>query len=152
VNEPVNVHGALFPPAGIVVPINVPHVLPGNVDRSPYTLSTRLVIVTGSNVLGFETCAVNLNTPPGSTSLVGDATFVKAICGAAGVNVTVALAVAVTVVPLLDPVTVIVSVCESPATPVNVPVNVHVGLVAPGARVVPISVPQVLPARVARFP
>jgi hypothetical protein len=75
-------------------------------------LSIKLVIVTGSSVLGFETCAVNVNVPPGSTSLNGDATFVNAICGAAGVNVTVALAVAVTVIPLFDPLTVIVSVCD----------------------------------------
>jgi hypothetical protein len=115
-------------------------------------LSIKLVIVTGSSVLGFETCAVNVNVPPGSTSLSGDATFVNAICGGAGVNVTVALAVAMTVVPLFVPVTVIVSVCDCGACPVNVPVNEHVGLVAPGASVVPINVPHVLPARVARSP
>jgi hypothetical protein len=115
-------------------------------------LSIKLLIVTGSSVLGFETCAVNVNVPPGSTSLNGDATFVRLICGGAGVNVTVALAVAVTVVPLFVPVTVIVSVCELPATPLNGPVNEHAGLVAPGASVVPINVPHVLPARVERSP
>jgi hypothetical protein len=75
-------------------------------------LSIKLVIVTGWNVLGLVTCAVNWNVPPGSTSLVGVATFVNAICGGCGVNVTVALAVAVTVMPLFVPVTVIVSVCD----------------------------------------
>jgi hypothetical protein len=95
---------------------------------------------------------VNVNVPPGSTSLKGDATFVNAICGGAGVNVTVALAVAVTVVPLFVPVTVIVSVCDWPAVPVNVPVNVHGALFAPGANLTPINVPHVLPARVARLP
>ena len=67
-------------------------------------------------------------------------------------RLTVACAVAVTVVPLLVPVTVTVSVSVSPAFPVNEPVNVHAGLVAPGASTTPINVPHVLPARVARFP
>ena len=71
---------------------------------------------------------MNSNVPPGATSVNGLTTFVTAICGLAGVNVTVAFAVAVTVTPLLTPVTVTVSVCDAPALPENGPENEHVGL------------------------
>ena len=128
VNEPVNVHAGLVAPGANTTPINVPHVLPARVARFPNTLSTSAVIVTGCNVLGFETCTVNLNVPPGATSVNGFATFVTAICGLAGVNVTVAFAVAVTVTPLFTPVAVTVSVCDAPALPANGPENEHVGL------------------------
>jgi hypothetical protein len=114
-------------------------------------LSTKLVIVTGVVVLGFDTCTVNVNDPPGATSLAGEAALVTAITGT-GVNVTVACAVAVTVVPLFIPVTVTVSVCDAPAAPVNGPVNEHGLELAPGASVVPINAPHVLPGRVDRSP
>ena len=59
--------------------------LPASVAIFPYTLSVKAVIVTGWNVLGFDTCTVNVNDPPGSGRLNGLATFVTAICGFAGV-------------------------------------------------------------------
>jgi hypothetical protein len=71
----------------------------------------------------------------------------------AGINVTVACAVAVAANPFESvPDAATVSVWESPARPVNEPVKLHDGLVAPGASVTPISASHVLPARVARFP
>jgi hypothetical protein len=48
--------------------------------------------------------------------------------------------------------TVTVSVCDAPATPLNGPVNEHGELDAPGANVTPINAPHELPARVAIFP
>src|SRR5947199_237091 len=110
-------------------------------------LSTSWVIVTGVVVDGFATCTVNVNVPPGSTRDGGAAAFVTAITGGAnGVNVTVAIAIAVAVNPLMStPVTVTVSVCDPPATPLNGPVNEHGALDAPGANVTPINAPHVLP-------
>src|SRR5436305_2667467 len=70
----------------------------------------------------------------------------------AGVRLTVAWAVAVTVWPLPVPVTVITSVWLAPAAPLNGPVNEHGELVAPGASVTPIRVPHELLGRVARSP
>jgi hypothetical protein len=153
VNEPVKLHGELVAPGANVVPISAPHVLPASVAIFPYTLSVNAVIVTGVTVLGFETCTVNVNVPPGSTIVNGLATFVTAIIGAAATSVTVACAVAVAGNPCEStPFTVTVSVCESPAAPVNGPVKLHGALDAPGARTTPINVPHVLPARVAIFP
>ncbi len=63
-----------------------------------------------------------------------------------------AWAVAVTVVPLCTPVTVITSVCDAPPLPLNGPVKLHGALVAPGANVTPINAPHELPGRVARLP
>src|SRR5436305_14134220 len=98
-------------------------------------LSTRLVMVTGTVVLGFDTVAVKVKSPPGATRLVGLAVFVSPICGpaAGGVRLTVACAVAVTVNPFWMPVTVSVAVCASPALPVHGPANVHGEVLAPGA-------------------
>jgi hypothetical protein len=117
-------------------------------------LSTSWVIVTGVVVDGFDTCTVNVKSPPGSTREDGEAAFVTAITGGVnGVSPTVAIAIAVAVNPFEStPFTVTVSVCESPALPANGPVKVHGWLDAPGANVTPISVPHVLPARVARSP
>ena len=76
-------------------------------------LSVRAVIVTGVNVLGFDTVTVNVNVPPGASLVNGLAAFVTAICGAAGVKVTVAFAEAVAVNPFEStPPTVTVSVCD----------------------------------------
>jgi hypothetical protein len=49
-------------------------------------LSFNVVIVIGSTRLGFETCTVNVNVPPGTTMLVGLATFVTPITGAGKVT------------------------------------------------------------------
>jgi hypothetical protein len=153
-NGPVNEHGCVEAPGANVTPINAPHELPGRVARSPYTLSTSLVIVTGVVADGFDTTTVNVKSPPGSTRDGGAAAFDTAITGGAnGVNRTTAIAIAIAVNPLMStPVTVTVSVCDAPATPVNGPVNVHGELDAPGANVTPINAPHVLPARVAIFP
>ena len=111
------------------------------------------MIVTGTTVLGFDTCTVNVNVPPGSGRLNGLATFVTAICGVPETSETVACATAVAVNPFESiPLTVTVSVCEAPAVPVNGPVKLHGLLDAPGASVTPINDPHVLPARVAMFP
>ena len=152
-NAPVKLRGAVLAPGCNVTPANAPHVELRAFVRSPYTLSTSCVIVTGVVVLGFDTDTVNVKSPPGAASVGGAAAFVTAITGAAsGVSVTVACAVAVAVMPFEStPVTVTASVCLSPALPVKGPWKVQGGLVAPGARVMPISVPQVLPASVARF-
>src|SRR5436305_7620450 len=117
-------------------------------------LSTRLVMVTGTVVLGFDTVAVNVKSPPGATRLVGLAVFVNPICGPAGggVRLTLACAVAVTVIPFWIPVTVTVSVWASPALPVNGPENVHGPGLAPGANVTPMNDPHVLPGSPARSP
>jgi hypothetical protein len=41
-----------------------------------------VTIVIGSAALGFATCTVNVNVPPGSTRLDGLGVFVTAIAGA----------------------------------------------------------------------
>src|SRR5580704_15290683 len=118
-------------------------------------LSNRDVIVTGSTVLGLDTVTVKVKLPPGADRLIGLADLVTPICGNAvgGVMVTVALAVEVAVLPLVSvPSTVTMSVWLAPALPVNAPVKLHDGEVAPGARVVPMRLPQVEPGRVARLP
>src|SRR5580658_40886 len=108
----------------------------------------------GSVVLGLDTWTVKVKLPPGAGRLGGLAALVTAITGVnSGVRVTVACAVAVTMLPLLStPVTVTVSVWLAPDTPVKEPVKLHGADVAPGASVVPMRAPQVDPARVARFP
>jgi hypothetical protein len=53
-------------------------------------LSTRLVIVIGSIVLGFDTVTVNVNVPPGAASLGGLAAFVTPITGIGSTTVSFA--------------------------------------------------------------
>src|SRR5579884_3159247 len=129
-------------------------------------LSTSEVILTETVVLGLDTTTVKMKLPPGAERLIGLADLLTAITGkagatavelvvvvAGGVNDTVALAVAVTMLPLVStPVTVTVSVWLAPELPRKVPGKVHGADVAPGARVTPISVPQVEPVIAVRSP
>src|SRR5437868_4778657 len=98
-----------------------------------------------TSVLGFVTTTVKVKSPPGAGRLRGLAVFDTAITGA-GVRVTVAVSLAVTLTPVgLWPTTVTVSVWESPGLPVKGPMKLHGADEAPGARVVPMSRPQVEP-------
>ena len=74
------------------------------------------MILTGTVVLGLVTVTVKVKSPPGAGRVSGLAVLVTLIWGRTpGVRVTVAWAMAVTVVPLVStPVTVTVSVWLAP--------------------------------------
>src|SRR5687768_14871672 len=109
--------------------------------------SVRAVMVTVS-VPGFDTTTVKVKVPPGAGRVSGVAVFTTATTGTTLVMRTMASSVSVTMTPAAFwPTTVTTSVWEAPAWPVKGPVNVHGGELAPGARVVPIRVLQVEPAR-----
>src|SRR4051794_18085828 len=113
--------------------------------------SVRPVMVMVSGLV-LVTRTLKVKVPPGSGRDEGSADFSTRIDGAA-VMFTVASSVSVAVLPSLSvAVTVTTSVWLAPGAPVKAPGNVHVGELAPGARVVPMRAPQVEPGRVARSP
>src|SRR5436305_9159091 len=106
--------------------------------------ASKLVLVTST---------VKVKVPPGAGLERGLAVLTTVMVGGTLVIDTVALAVSVAVVPWESVTTTVTrSDWDAPASAMKLPVKLHVGEEAPGARVVPMRAPQVLPARVARVP
>ncbi len=133
VTVPVKLHVYVAPIAMLPPVAHVPWPF-----RSPNTSSVNVSSVTASGEV-FSTSTVKVTSPPGSSIEVTPGVLVTVSVGVTSSMPTSALSSSVAVfVSLSETSAVTVSVCVSPASPVTVPVKLHV-YVAPIAMLPPVA-------------